>query len=194
MDCPIPFSEKDASLRPFSEDNHTRSARPFNTRTTTSGPRGARCRSPVAQKPRFWRARAENVAVIRLAAAHSPRIPVESRRRGGNRPPIPHRPTAWRVRLGGVRPAILPYDATLRPRFAASAAGAALPQGRPRGRPARRGRSIWPATGENTLCEPTFRFIRAATERWPSGRRRSPAKGVEVKSFSWVRIPSSPPL
>ena len=30
-------------------------------------------------------------------------------------------------------------------------------------------------------------------ERWPSGRRRSPAKGVEVKSFSRVRIPSSPP-
>ncbi len=26
MDCPIPYSEKDASLRPFSEANHTRRA------------------------------------------------------------------------------------------------------------------------------------------------------------------------
>ena len=34
---------------------------------------------------------------------------------------------------------------------------------------------------------------RAGTERWPSGRRRSPAKGVDVKRVSWVRIPSSPP-
>ena len=31
------------------------------------------------------------------------------------------------------------------------------------------------------------------TERWPSGRRRSPAKGVWVKSPSRVRIPLSPP-
>src|SRR3569832_232001 len=38
-----------------------------------------------------------------------------------------------------------------------------------------------------------FSLSSGATERWPSGRRRSPAKGVEVKSFSWVRIPSSPP-
>ena len=34
---------------------------------------------------------------------------------------------------------------------------------------------------------------KAAVERWPSGRRRSPAKGVWVKSPSRVRIPSSPP-
>ena len=31
-------------------------------------------------------------------------------------------------------------------------------------------------------------------ERWPSGRRRSPAKGVWVKSPSRVRIPLSPPV
>src|SRR6185437_15735026 len=31
------------------------------------------------------------------------------------------------------------------------------------------------------------------TERWPSGRRRTPAKGVRVKSPSRVRIPLSPP-
>ncbi len=30
-------------------------------------------------------------------------------------------------------------------------------------------------------------------ERWPSGRRRAPAKGVWVKSPSRVRIPLSPP-
>ena len=40
---------------------------------------------------------------------------------------------------------------------------------------------------------PPFSLSSEAPERWPSGRRRSPAKGVEVKSFSWVRIPSSPP-
>ena len=34
----------------------------------------------------------------------------------------------------------------------------------------------------------------APMETWPSGRRRSPAKGVWVKSPSRVRIPSSPPL
>ncbi len=31
-------------------------------------------------------------------------------------------------------------------------------------------------------------------ERWPSGRRRAPAKGVGIKSPSRVRIPPSPPL
>lgn len=31
-------------------------------------------------------------------------------------------------------------------------------------------------------------------ERWPSGRRRSPAKGVGLKRFSRVRISSSPPF
>ncbi len=31
-------------------------------------------------------------------------------------------------------------------------------------------------------------------ERWPSGRRRSPAKGVGLKRLSRVRISSSPPL
>ena len=35
------------------------------------------------------------------------------------------------------------------------------------------------------LCRP---------ERWPSGRRRAPAKGVRVKSPSRVRIPLSPPV
>ncbi len=35
--------------------------------------------------------------------------------------------------------------------------------------------------------------VSTAAERWPSGRRRSPAKGVYVKSVSRVRIPSSPP-
>src|SRR3989344_6328427 len=30
-------------------------------------------------------------------------------------------------------------------------------------------------------------------ERWPSGRRRAPAKGVYAKSVSRVRIPLSPP-
>ena len=35
---------------------------------------------------------------------------------------------------------------------------------------------------------------RARTERWPSGRRRSPAKGVYgLKLVSRVRIPLSPP-
>src|SRR5262249_17978085 len=33
-----------------------------------------------------------------------------------------------------------------------------------------------------------------AAERWPSGRRRTPAKGVRVKSPSRVRIPLSPPV
>lgn len=36
--------------------------------------------------------------------------------------------------------------------------------------------------------------IAPLTERWPSGRRRSPAKGVGLIRVSWVRIPSSPPL
>ena len=35
--------------------------------------------------------------------------------------------------------------------------------------------------------------IAGSPERWPSGRRRSPAKGVGPKRASWVRIPSSPP-
>ena len=35
-----------------------------------------------------------------------------------------------------------------------------------------------------------FRYF---MERWPSGRRRSPAKGVYVISVSRVRIPLSPP-
>src|SRR5687767_15920759 len=33
-----------------------------------------------------------------------------------------------------------------------------------------------------------------APESWPSGRRRTPAKGVWVKSPSRVRIPLSPPV
>ncbi len=37
-------------------------------------------------------------------------------------------------------------------------------------------------------------FIPARPERWPSGRRRSPAKGVGPKRASRVRIPSSPPV
>src|SRR5690606_4379219 len=45
-----------------------------------------------------------------------------------------------------------------------------------------------------SLIYPAPPSIRAATERWPSGRRRSPAKGVDLKMVSWVRIPSSPPL
>src|SRR5690606_20925017 len=40
---------------------------------------------------------------------------------------------------------------------------------------------------------PASEIIRPRPERWASGRRRSPAKGVYVKSVSWVRIPSSPP-
>ena len=35
--------------------------------------------------------------------------------------------------------------------------------------------------------------VTGPSERWPSGRRRSPAKGVYAKSVSRVRIPSSPP-
>ena len=35
--------------------------------------------------------------------------------------------------------------------------------------------------------------LASVTERWPSGRRRTPAKGVRVKSPSRVRIPLSPP-
>ena len=38
-----------------------------------------------------------------------------------------------------------------------------------------------------------FRLAKRLTERWPSGRRRSPAKGVWVNSPSRVRIPPSPP-
>lgn len=47
--------------------------------------------------------------------------------------------------------------------------------------------------GEKALQSFFLRNNQAAPERWPSGRRRSPAKGVYVKSVSWVRIPSSPP-
>lgn len=47
--------------------------------------------------------------------------------------------------------------------------------------------------GEKALHSFFLRNNQAAPERWPSGRRRSPAKGVYVKSVSWVRIPSSPP-
>ena len=43
----------------------------------------------------------------------------------------------------------------------------------------------WPANQQ------TFR-LRALTERWPSGRRRAPAKGV-YGNVSRVRIPPSPP-
>lgn len=46
---------------------------------------------------------------------------------------------------------------------------------------------------EKTLHSPHQANNQAAPERWPSGRRRSPAKGVYVKSVSRVRIPSSPP-
>ena len=42
-------------------------------------------------------------------------------------------------------------------------------------------------------CAATRRRRRSLTERWPSGRRRTPAKGVRVKSPSRVRIPLSPP-
>ena len=35
---------------------------------------------------------------------------------------------------------------------------------------------------------------RSLWERWPSGRRRTPAKGVGIKSPSRVRIPPSPPF
>ena len=35
--------------------------------------------------------------------------------------------------------------------------------------------------------------LRFVTERWPRGRRRSPAKGVWDKIPSRVRIPLSPP-
>jgi hypothetical protein len=35
--------------------------------------------------------------------------------------------------------------------------------------------------------------LMSCPERWPSGRRRAPAKGVRVKSPSRVRIPPSPP-
>lgn len=37
-------------------------------------------------------------------------------------------------------------------------------------------------------------WTRDRPERWPSGRRRTPAKGVRVKSPSRVRIPLSPPV
>jgi hypothetical protein len=35
---------------------------------------------------------------------------------------------------------------------------------------------------------------RTSADRWPSGRRRTPAKGVRVKSPSRVRIPLCPPV
>jgi hypothetical protein len=43
-------------------------------------------------------------------------------------------------------------------------------------------------------CGVQFPYQPEAPERWPSGRRRSPAKGVGSKRASWVRIPSSPPF
>ena len=55
-------------------------------------------------------------------------------------------------------------------------------------------RALFSTFGFYAYCLwPPFSLSSEAPERWPSGRRRSPAKGVEVKSFSWVRIPSSPP-
>ncbi len=50
------------------------------------------------------------------------------------------------------------------------------------------------AGGEKALHSANQANNQAGPERWPSGRRRSPAKGVYVKSVSRVRIPSSPPL
>ena len=44
--------------------------------------------------------------------------------------------------------------------------------------------------GPGRLSFAALRFM----ERWPSGRRRAPAKGVRVKSPSRVRIPLSPPV
>ena len=49
-------------------------------------------------------------------------------------------------------------------------------------------------SGEKALQSDPYANNQATPERWPSGRRRSPAKGVYVKSVSRVRIPSSPPL
>src|ERR1700689_298907 len=43
-------------------------------------------------------------------------------------------------------------------------------------------------------CAANRRRRHSLTERWPSGRRRTPAKGVRVKSPSRVRIPLSPPF
>jgi hypothetical protein len=43
------------------------------------------------------------------------------------------------------------------------------------------------------MAPPNHPMVRAP-ERWPSGRRRTPAKGVRVKSPSRVRIPLSPPV
>lgn len=48
-------------------------------------------------------------------------------------------------------------------------------------------------TAEKALHSANQANNQAGPERWPSGRRRSPAKGVYVKSVSRVRIPSSPP-
>ena len=42
-------------------------------------------------------------------------------------------------------------------------------------------------------AQPACARIALQRERWPSGRRRTPAKGVRVKSPSRVRIPLSPP-
>jgi hypothetical protein len=56
------------------------------------------------------------------------------------------------------------------------------------------GRAKMPSHPKNILITRPNTNITAAPERWPSGRRRSPAKGVYVKSVSRVRIPSSPPL
>ena len=63
---------------------------------------------------------------------------------------------------------------------------------------AERARSENPARGaivrRINACPNSELKIRLRAERWPSGRRRSPAKGVYAKSVSRVRIPSSPPL
>ena len=47
---------------------------------------------------------------------------------------------------------------------------------------------------EKPLDVASFSALSPQVERWPSGRRRSPAKGVYLKRVSWVRIPSSPPF
>lgn len=49
--------------------------------------------------------------------------------------------------------------------------------------------NFWFANGEKGGY-----YTPRVAESWPSGRRRSPAKGVHLKRVSGVRIPRSPPL
>ena len=61
-DCPIPYSEKVAHPRPFSETHNTRGDRPFNSHRATAGPPRVRHPDLVAEMTRFRRRLVGNAA------------------------------------------------------------------------------------------------------------------------------------